>query len=438
MDEIRTLLETQTLFSLFLTVALTGIQVDETLGLFAGSGTSTTTLQAIIAGLKTDGAAVGYGVAYPFGFARLILSIYALNAWLKPKIEQPTAQQVETAEIALRNPVFFGVHFPELVAKLSAGVAVAAVRRKDHNRLPSDNLVLNQDDALLAAATDQAALLHAVSLLGEFQAGIIAGENQDLDYILVFASKRSVVGRAIGDLDFLENVACSTGQVRRGDSDLLPSPDLLLKVGDRVGVLVHRSKIKIVRSFFGDSIKGTADFNYISIVIGPTLGLLVGLMPLPVPGLGKLTLGLAGLLLLTLFLGKVRRTSPSVWTMPLSANLVLRNFGLTIFLAQVGIASGPKFFATIGTTGVTFLLYGAIIAVALVLITAIICLSVFGLPFDTVLGVISGATGNPAILAFASRTASTDRPDVGYAIIFPSMTILKILFVEIAAVLVGG
>ncbi len=417
---------------------LAGVQIDETLGLFAGSGTSTATLQAIIAALKNDGAAVGYSVAYPFGVAGPILCIYALNAWLMPKIEQPAVQQIETAEIALHNPAFFGVRFPELVAKLPAGVTIAAVRRKGQNRLPSDSLVLTQEDALLATATDQTALQQAIALLGELRPGTIASDRQDLDYIRVFASKRSVVGRTIGDLEFPADVACSIVQVRRGDSDLMPSPDLILEIGDRVGVLVHRSKIKQVRAFFGDSIKGTADFSYISIGIGAALGLLVGMIPLPVPGLGKLTLGLAGLLLLALFLGKVRRTGPFVWTMPLSANLVLRNFGLTIFLAQVGIASGPKFFATVGTTGVTFLLYGASIALALVLITAFICLWVFRLPFDTALGVICGATGNPAILAFASRTAPTDRPDVGYAMIFPSMTILKILFVQIAAALVGG
>jgi putative transport protein len=419
-------------------IPLAGMGTGETLGLFAGSGTSTATLQAIIAALKNDAAAVGYSVAYPFGVAGPILCIYALKAWLKPKIEQPAAQQIDTAEIVLHNPAFFGVRFPELVAKLPAGVAIIAVRRNEQNRLPSDSLVLNQDDALLATATDKAALQEAVALLGELKTGIIAGDRQDLDYIRVFASKRSVVGRTIGDLDFPADVVCSIVQIRRGDSDMLPTPDLILEVGDRVGVLVHRSKIKTVRAFFGDSIKGTADFSYISIGIGAALGLLVGMIPLPVPGLGKFTLGLAGLLLLALFLGKVRRTGPFVWTMPLSANLVLRNFGLTIFLAQVGIASGPKFFATVGTTGVTYLLYGGIIALTLVLVTALICLWVFRLPFDTAMGVISGATGNPAILAFASRTAPTDRPDIGYAMIFPSMTILKILFVQTAAVLVGG
>jgi putative transport protein len=419
-------------------VPLAGIRVDETLGLFAGSGTSTSTLQAIIAALKTDGAAVGYSVAYPFGVAGPILCLYALNAWLKPKIEQQASQQIETAEIALRNPSFFGMRFPELVAKLPAGVTIAAVRRKGHNFLTSDTLVLEQDDALLATATNQATLHTAVDLLGEIQTGIIASDRQDLDYFRIFVSKPTVVGRAISELVFPTEIECSIVQVRRGDSDLLPTPSLILEIGDRVGVLVHRSKIKPLRGFFGDSIKGTADLRFISIGIGAALGLLVGLIPLPVPGIGKMTLGLAGLLLIALVLGKVRRTGPFVWTMPLSANLVLRNFGLTIFLAQVGLASGPKFFATVGTTGITYLLYGAIITLSLALITAVACLWIFRLPFDTSIGVISGATGNPAILAFASRIAPTDRPDVGYAMIFPSMTILKILFVQIAAVLVGG
>jgi putative transport protein len=419
-------------------VPLFGIRVDETLGLFAGSGTSTATLQAIIAALKTDGAAVGYSVAYPFGVAGPILCMSLLNAWLKPKIEQPAAQQLVTAEIVLLNSSFFGKGFTVLVAQLPPGVAIAAVRRQGHNVLPSNSLVLMRGDALLATATNQAVLDTAVTLLGEVQTGIIAADRQDFDYFRMFVSKPSVVGCAIGDLVFPSGVDCSIVHVRRGDSDLLPGSDLILEIGDRVGVLVHRANAKTIRAFFGDSIKGTADLRFISIGIGAALGLLIGLIPLPVPGVGKLTLGLAGLLLVALFLGKARRTGPFVWTMPLSANLVLRNFGLTIFLAQVGLASGPKFFATVGTTGISYLVYGAVIALSLILITAALCLWVFRLPFDTTLGVISGATGNPAILGFASRIAPTERPDIGYAMIFPSMTILKILFVQIAAALIGG
>ena len=139
-------------------VPLAGIQTDQTLGLFAGSGTSSATLQAAIAALKTDGAAIGYSVAYPFGVALPILCIHLLNTWLKPKIEPPLAQQIDTAEIALRNSAFFGVRFPELVSKLPVGVAIAAVRRNDRNQLPSEGFVLNQDDVLLATSTDKAAV----------------------------------------------------------------------------------------------------------------------------------------------------------------------------------------------------------------------------------------------------------------------------------------
>lgn len=419
-------------------VPLAGLAPDESLGIFAGAGTSTATLQAILAAVTSNGAAVGYSVAYPFGVAIPILGIYMLNALLKPKIEQPAGQVVETAEIALQNSAFHGVSFPELASRLPAGVMIAAIRREHRNVLPTDDFIFAGGDVLLATSTDKAALQNAVALLGVLQPGRITSHREDLDYIRVFASKPSVVGCAVGDLALPAGFNCSIVQVRRGDNDLTPSPDLVLEVGDRVGLLAPRDKIKVVRAFFGDSIKGTADLSYISVGIGAAVGLLAGLIPLPIPGVGKLTLGLAALLLVALYLGKIRRSGPFVWTMPLSANLVLRNFGLTIFLAQVGLASGPKFFATVSTTGATFLLYGALIATALVLITAFFALVVFRLPFDTAIGVISGATGNPAILAFASRTAGTDRPDVGYAMIFPSMTIFKIVFAQIAVILLGG
>lgn len=417
---------------------VTGIRLDEALGLFAGAGTSTATLQAIIASLKSDGAAVGYGVAYPFGVAVPILCIYALNALLKPKIEQPAAQVIETAEIALRNPAFIGLRFPELATRLPKGVAVAAIRRQHHNRLPSSDLVLEADDVLLATATDQAALARAAQLVGELQPGRLTSHREDIDYLRVFASSRATVGHTLGELRYPEGVVCSIAHVRRGDADLLPNPDLILEVGDRVGLLADRAHARTIRKFFGDSIKGTAELNFISMGIGAGAGLLLGLIPLPIPGVGKLSLGLAAMLLLALYLGKLRRSGPLVWAMPLSANLVLRNFGLTIFLAQVGISAGPKFFATVGATGIVFLLCSVVIVLALVLITAACCLWLFRLPFDMTLGVISGATGNPAIVAFAARVAPTERPDVGYAMIFPSMTVAKILFVQLAGAWLSG
>ena len=114
-----------------------------------------------------------------------------------------------------------------------------------------------------------------------------------------------------------------------------------------------------VRRFFGDSIKGVGDFSYISLGVGAATGLLVGMIPLPIPGVGRITLGLAGVLLVALGLGHIRRTGIG-WTLPLSANMVLRNFGLKVFLAQVGIALGPQFAATVKESGFTLLLLAAV------------------------------------------------------------------------------
>jgi len=152
---------------------------------------------------------------------------------------------------------------------------------------------------------------------------------------------------------------------------------------------------------------------------------------IPLPAIGKLSIGLSGVLIVALILGVQRRTGGMNWTIPLSANLVLRNLGLTLFLAQVGMSSGPKFAATVTQSGMLMLGLGALVLVALVLPILILGLFVFKMPFDEVAGIVSGACGNPAILAYANKLTPTDRPDIGYAMIFPGMTIVKILFVDI-------
>lgn len=198
-------------------------------------------------------------------------------------------------------------------------------------------------------------------------------------------------------------------------------------------MLANREHFVALRKFFGDSIKGTAEFSYISIGLGMALGFLLGAIPIPLPGLGKLVLGLAGVFIVALVLGKFRRTLGMNWTVPLSANLVLRNLGLTLFLAQVGMSSGPKFAATVTETGLLMLGLGAVVLVALVLPIMVLGLFVYRMPFDEVAGIVAGACGNPAILAYSNRLAPTDKPDLGYAMIFPGMTIVKILFVVFVA-----
>ncbi len=410
----------------------TGTALPHALGMFAGSATNTPTLQAIFDALQNQDAAVGYSVTYPFGVAGPILCLALYAAIFKPRIEAPTGQRLQPTEVRVNNAAWFRRPFSELQRRLPDGVQVVTIRGNQQNRVPTASTILDAGDVLLLVGTDPALIDKARALIGHAASGELAADRADLDYIRVFASRRGVVGLPLGRLKIPGGFEYSYIQVRRGDTDLLPDDDLTLEFGDRVGLLCHRANFPAVRAFYGDSIKGAADFSYISIGVGAALGLLVGLIPLPIPGVGRMTLGLAGVLLVALGLGRARRTLGIVWTLPLSANLVLRNFGLTVFLAQVGLASGPKFAATVAETGSTFILLGVPIVLALVVVTMIVG-RLLTIPADDLFGIVSAVTGNPAILSYASRVFPTDRPDIGFATIFPTMTVMKILFVQVAA-----
>ncbi|HVH26372.1 MAG TPA: TrkA C-terminal domain-containing protein [Vicinamibacterales bacterium] len=407
----------------------------ESLGMFAGATTSTPALQAVLDALGSQDAAVGYSLSYPLGVAGPILCMYLYLALFKPTIATPADRLMKPAEVRVHNATLIGRRFVDFQQSLPKGVQAVAIRSGGQNRVPDPTTIVRANDVVLLVGSDPAAIGQALELVGEAAASI-AVDRTALDYLRVFASKGGIVGMPLGSLKLPGGFAYSYVHVRRGDVDLLPDDDLVLEFGDRVGVLCHRADFDAVRRFFGDSIKGVADFSYISLGVGAAMGLLVGLIPFPVPGVGRITLGVAGVLLVALGLGHIRRTG-IVWTLPLSANLVLRNFGLTVFLAQVGLASGPQFATTVAESGLTLLLLGAIIMLALIVVT-MIAGRLLGIPADDLFGVVSGVTGNPAILAYASRAMPTDRPDIGYAMVFPSVTVAKILFAQIAASVLGS
>jgi putative transport protein len=186
-------------------------------------------------------------------------------------------------------------------------------------------------------------------------------------------------------------------------------------------------------------VKSAAEFSYVSLGLGMVLGVLLGLIPIPVPGVGVVTLGIGGgPLIVALIVGKLRRTGPLLWVMPLPANIVLRNFGLSLFLAAVGINAGQPFVRTVAENGLTMLLIGAVILLTTVLIVLLIGHYLMKIPYDDLVGIASGATGNPAILVYSTRMAPTERPDIGYAMIFPSMTIVKVIAVQVVGMLAAG
>ena len=207
-------------------------------------------------------------------------------------------------------------------------------------------------DAVLVVAESEEAIAKAAAQLGTLEPGRLASDRADLDYIRVFVGKASVVGIPLASLPMPSGYPTHLLHVRRYDADLVPSPDLMLEFGDRVGVLMPPDRKEEIRRHFGDTVKAAAEFSYVSLGLGMVMGVLLGLIPIPIPGVGIVTLGIGGgPLIVALILGKLRRTGPMLWTMPLPANIVLRNFGLAMFLAAVGVNAGQPFVRTVARIG---------------------------------------------------------------------------------------
>jgi putative transport protein len=318
---------------------------------------------------------------------------------------------------------------------LPSGIQVLVVRKGEENKRPDPEMVLSIGDVLFIGGGDKISLKAARKMLGVQVKGPVVSDRSDLDYLHVFVSKPGLEGTMLSDLRLPDGTDATITHIQRGDTEIMVDPALTLEIGDRVGMLVHRKWFGTLRKFFGNSIRGTTEFSYISLGIGMVLGVLLGILPIPLPFIGAMKLGIAGgSLIIALILGKLGRTWKLTWTMPLSANLTLRNFGLSIFLAQVGMSSGAPFIEVVSQNGLSLLLAGVAVLLALTVTPLVIGHYVMHIPFGDLLGITSGITGNPAILAYAYRSFPSDNMEIYYAMVFPAATILKIM---VALVLVS-
>ena len=416
-------------------VKVFGVDMPHAMGLFAGALTSTPTLQAAIDAAGNREPALGYSIAYPMGVIAPILAIFIFSRLVTARLAAKPAT-LAPLEIALAAE-WQGSSVADVIAALPAGVVLAAVRRGQMNQLPDPALRLASGDAVLLvgdpAATDQARVK-----LGRVATGQLADDRGAIDVARLFVSRVSLIGMRLGDVPFPDGIVAKIIEVRRGDTPLMPDPTLVLEHGDRVTVLASRPAMPALRKHFGDSIKTTTEISYISVGLGMSLGVLLGLLQVPIPGVGSFSLGVAGgPLVVALILGKLGRIGSLSWHLPLPANITLRTFGLTLFLAAVGLGSGAPFVQTLSTEGLPWLLIGTAIVVVAVGVGFAAGHWIFRLATDDLLGVVSGITGNPAILVFANKTLPSDRVDAAFATIFPSMTILKIICVQIAISALG-
>jgi putative transport protein len=246
-------------------------------------------------------------------------------------------------------------------------------------------------------------------------------------------SDAAVVERPLADLRLLERFGATITRIRRGEIELLPDEETELLLGDRVRVVAPRERMAELGRFLGDSYHALSEIDALTFGLGIVVGLLLGAIPIPLPGGGTFELGVAGgPLLAGLVLGRVGRTGPLVWALPYAASITLRQWGLLLFLAGVGLRSGEAFVATVASAdGLRLLGAGALLTLLSSFATILAGHFVLRIPYGVLAGEVAGVHTQPAVLVFAHEQAQNDLPRLGYTAIFPIATVAKIIVAQL-------
>lgn len=434
---------------------LLGIRPGLAGGLFAGSLTNTPALAAQLEFLKARvpeaeraqalaDPVVGYSLAYPMGVIGVLLAIALVQRlWrVDYSAEARSTREPGFSSEPLETKVIKVLHTPNrplgyLMRKHGWDVAFGRHQRGEQLDIADLDTVVQAGDLLSVVGT-AGEIAEVVEVLGEVSDVPLVNDRSVLDFRRVFVSNPKVAGYRLRDLDLPGRFGAVITRVRRGDMDMLAHGDIVLELGDRVRVVTRRDKLDEVSRFLGDSYKAVSEIDILSFNFGLAAGLLLGTVPIPLPGGVELKLGLAGgPLIMALVLGAIGRTGPFVWTLPYGANLTLRQIGLLMFLAGVGTRSGYAFVTTLQQGGgPTLLVAGALITFTVALSALFIGYKVLKIPLSVLTGIVGGLHTQPAVLGFAHEQAKNDLPSVGYTTVFPLATVAKIILVQVLLVLI--
>ena len=258
--------------------------------MFAGTLTSTATLQAALGAATTMNPSVGYATAYPFGVFGPILFFYLTDKWFKPKIEVPPPTRMVTAEIQAGAYQFGGKSVDQIIDKAPKDLDLLMIRREGVNILSEPNFIFKDDDILLISGFPES----IGSLKKTNSSEVVRSDRSDFDYIRIFVSKAGFVGKKLKEIAMPKGTSARIIQIRRGDIDLIPRPSLIIEYGDQLGIFVEPKNRSLLNHFFGDSIHAESSFSFVSFGFALVAGALVGLIPIPIPGVGVMKFGLAG------------------------------------------------------------------------------------------------------------------------------------------------
>ncbi len=434
---------------------VTGTPISTMVGVLSGAVTNTPGLGAAqqayadSTGLNDPTIAMGYATAYPLGVVGIIVSIVLLRAIFRIKLDKER-EALESANeskfaakisIELTNANLFGRTVLETRGLINRSFVVSRVCRVDGKiEIANAQTLLNEGDKMLIICANDD--VEAIEMMLGHRIDMQHSDWINLDQ--QFISRRIIItqphinGKTIGELRLRSNYAVNVTRVNRSGVDLIPEHNLELQIGDRLTVVGSEMAIEAVAKTLGNSMRRLREPNLISIFLGIFLGIFVGSIPIMIPGMPQaVKLGMAGgPLIVAILISRFGAHYHLVTYTTMSANLMLREVGISLFLAAAGISAGEGFIDTVvHQGGYVWVLYGVIITMLPILLVGIFARKVFKLNYFTLMGVIAGSMTNPPALAYSNATASNDVPAVSYATVYPFMMFLRVLTAQLFVLL---
>lgn len=448
--------------SVVITVILhfvTGVPITTMVGVLSGAVTNTPGLGAAqqansdLNGVDAPEIALGYAVAYPLGVVGCILSLLALKYLLRVR----TAQEEQEAErglghlqeltvrpisVEIHNEAVDGKTIRELKPLVNRDFVISRVRHaggSHETELVTAETILHLDDKILFIANPKDA-----EAIAAFFGRVVEMEWEKTDSKLmsrrILITKPELNGKSLAQLKIRNNFGACITRVNRSGVDLVATPSLQLQMGDRVNIVGSELAITHAEKVLGNSLKRLNHPNLIPIFLGIALGCILGSLPFMFPGIPQpVKLGLAGgPLVVSILIGRFGPQYKLITYTTMSANLMIREIGISLFLACVGLGAGKGFIDTIVYQGgYVWIAYGAIITVVPLLVAGLIGRYVWKLNYYTLTGVLSGANTNPPALAYSSDLTSCDAPAVGYATVYPLAMFLRVLTAQLLILSLG-
>jgi len=422
-------------------------------GLLAGSTNSTPALAGLLDVISkepdlatraqlSNNAVVGYSLSYPMGVIGVMLAIFLFKKWFKidfTKEEEalqddfPIKANLTRSSIIIKNEILQGKELRLLFQKFNRKIVFGRMKKGEENFLPNMDTKMDINDQIVIVGSKQV-LREAAQFIGEFAEQELSYDRSVYDARRIFVSNPKIVGEKIASLNLAEKHSTIITRVQRGDMDVLANGQTVLELGDRVLIVAKRSDFKAIKAIFGDSYEALSHINLLSFGSGMALGLLLGMIQFELPGNVRFNLGYAGgPLIVGLLLGALRRTGPIAWTLPYSANLTLRQIGLILLLAGIGIRSGHTFLETIsGAYGWKLFASGAVIAITTAIASILVGFRLLKIPYSLLIGMIAH---QPAILDYSLDLSKNKLPTIGYTTTLPVSLIVKILLVQVVYLL---